>query len=143
MRRFIGFVALVGALTGCTTSEVEAWLDWWTSDPEAAVEFTRLEWVRRDLRDEPDADQGGGDSAGVYEPWISLAECESGGDWDIATGNGYYGGLQFSLRSWEWVGGSGYPHHASPSEQVYRAERLLDLQGWGAWPTCSARLGLR
>lgn len=75
--------------------------------------------------------------------WDRLAQCESGGNWSINTGNGYYGGVQFSLSSWRAVGGSGYPHQASKSEQIARAEALLDRQGWGAWPACSAKLGLR
>ena len=75
--------------------------------------------------------------------WDSLARCESGGNWAINTGNGYYGGLQFSLSSWRAVGGSGYPHQASREEQIARAEQLLARQGWGAWPACSAKLGLR
>lgn len=68
-----------------------------------------------------------------------IAHCESRSRWHIATGNGYYGGLQFSLQSWQAVGGSGYPHHASPLEQKYRAVRLSRLQGWGAWPVCGRR----
>jgi LysM repeat protein len=75
--------------------------------------------------------------------WDRLAQCESSGNWRINTGNGYYGGLQFTLSSWEWVGGSGYPHQASKQEQIARAEILLDRQGWGAWPACSRALGLR
>ncbi len=75
--------------------------------------------------------------------WDRLAECESGGNWSINTGNGYYGGVQFSARSWAAVGGDGLPHQASRAEQIYRAERLLDAQGWGAWPACSRKLGLR
>jgi Tfp pilus assembly protein FimV len=75
--------------------------------------------------------------------WDRLAHCESGGRWNINTGNGYYGGLQFSLRSWRAVGGSGYPHRASKAEQIKRAERLRQVQGWGAWPACSRKLGLR
>jgi hypothetical protein len=75
--------------------------------------------------------------------WDRLAECEAGGDWSINTGNGYYGGLQFSLSSWRGVGGSGYPHEASREEQIARGERLLAVQGWGAWPACSVELGLR
>lgn len=75
--------------------------------------------------------------------WDRLAGCESGGNWSINTGNGYYGGLQFSLSSWRAVGGSGYPHQASREEQIARAEKLLDLQGWGAWPACTAKLGIR
>ncbi len=75
--------------------------------------------------------------------WDKIAKCESGGNWAINTGNGYYGGLQFSLSSWQGVGGSGYPHQASKAEQISRAEALLARQGWGAWPACTAKLGLR
>lgn len=75
--------------------------------------------------------------------WDRLAQCESGGNWSINTGNGYYGGLQFTLSSWRAVGGGGYPHHASKAEQIARAEKLLAIQGWGAWPACTKKLGLR
>jgi len=75
--------------------------------------------------------------------WDRLAACESGGNWSINTGNGYYGGLQFSLSSWRGVGGSGYPHQASKAEQIRRAEILRSSGGWGHWPACSAKLGLR
>lgn len=76
-------------------------------------------------------------------PWDQLAECESGGDWAINTGNGYYGGIQFSLTSWRAVGGTGYPHQATREEQIRRGELLQEIQGWGAWPTCSRKIGLR
>jgi hypothetical protein len=75
--------------------------------------------------------------------WDRLAQCESGGNWHINTGNGYYGGLQFSASSWAWVGGHGLPHEHSRETQIAMAERLLARQGWGAWPSCSRRLGLR
>jgi LysM repeat protein len=75
--------------------------------------------------------------------WDQLAACESGGNWAINTGNGYYGGLQFSLSSWRGVGGSGYPHQASKAEQISRGEMLRASGGWGHWPACSAKLGLR
>ncbi len=75
--------------------------------------------------------------------WDRLAQCEAGGNWSINTGNGYYGGLQFSLGSWQAVGGTGYPHQNSRAEQILRAEKLLAIQGWGAWPACSLKLGLR
>lgn len=86
------------------------------------------------------APQGAAVSGGV---WDRLAQCEAGGNWAINTGNGYFGGLQFSLSSWRAVGGSGYPHQASKSEQIARGEMLKARQGWGAWPSCSAKLGLR
>jgi hypothetical protein len=74
--------------------------------------------------------------------WDKLAECESGGNWSINTGNGYYGGLQFSESSWQAVGGSGLPHQHSREEQIKRGKILQSQQGWGAWPSCSAQLGL-
>lgn len=74
--------------------------------------------------------------------WDELAQCESSGNWSIDTGNGFYGGLQFTLSSWESVGGTGYPNQASRDEQIMRAEMLQARQGWGAWPVCSAKLGL-
>ncbi|MFC9718077.1 resuscitation-promoting factor Rpf [Micrococcus luteus] len=80
--------------------------------------------------------------AATVDTWDRLAECESSGTWDINTGNGFYGGVQFTLSSWQAVGGEGYPHQASKAEQIKRAEILQDLQGWGAWPLCSQKLGL-
>lgn len=75
--------------------------------------------------------------------WDRLAQCESGGRWNINTGNGYYGGLQHSLRTWRAFGGEGMPHHASREEQIRVATRVQATQGWGAWPACSRKLGLR
>lgn len=74
--------------------------------------------------------------------WDALAQCESTGNWAINTGNGYYGGVQFSLSTWRAFGGSGLPSNASKAEQIRIAERVLATQGWGAWPACSAKLGL-
>lgn len=77
--------------------------------------------------------------------WDRLAQCESGGNWSINTGNGYYGGLQFSQSTWEGVGGLQYAPRAdlaSREQQIAAAEVLLDSSGWGAWPSCSAQLGL-
>jgi resuscitation-promoting factor RpfB len=75
--------------------------------------------------------------------WDKLAECESGGNWSINTGNGYYGGLQFSLSTWRAYGGSGMPHEASREEQIAIAKKLQADAGWGSWPACSSKLGLR
>jgi len=74
--------------------------------------------------------------------WDRLAQCESGGNWAINTGNGYYGGLQFSLGTWQAYGGTGYPHQASRETQIAVASRVQAGQGWGAWPSCAAQLGL-
>ena len=81
-------------------------------------------------------------SAAAYN-WDGVAQCESGGNWGINTGNGYYGGLQFSMSTWQAMGGSGNPANASRGEQIAVAERVLASQGWGAWPSCSSQLGLR
>ena len=75
--------------------------------------------------------------------WDALAHCESTSRWDINTGNGFYGGIQFTLSSWRAVGGTGYPHEHSREEQIYRGELLLEIQGWRAWPGCTRKLGLR
>ena len=82
-------------------------------------------------------------SGGGSGVWDQLAECESGGNWSISTGNGYHGGLQFSQESWNAAGGSGNPANASREEQIRVAENLQGMQGWGAWPSCSSQLGLR
>ena len=68
--------------------------------------------------------------------WDAIARCESGGNWAINTGNGYYGGLQFSAGTWSSNGGSGMPHLASREEQIRVAENVLRSQGIGAWPSC-------
>jgi resuscitation-promoting factor RpfA len=75
--------------------------------------------------------------------WDRLAQCESGGNWGTNTGNGYSGGLQFAQGTWSANGGSGSAHNASRSEQIRVAERIRASQGWGAWPACSSKLGLR
>ena len=71
--------------------------------------------------------------------WDAIAACESGGNWSINTGNGYYGGLQFSPGTWRANGGSGLPHQASRDEQIRVAENVLRSQGIGAWPSCGRR----
>ena len=75
--------------------------------------------------------------------WDRLAQCESGGNWNTNTGNGYAGGLQFSQGTWAANGGSGSAHNASRADQIRVAERVRASQGWGAWPACSSKLGLR
>ena len=73
--------------------------------------------------------------------WDRIAACESGGNWAINTGNGFYGGLQFTMSSWAAVGGNGYPNQASREEQIARGAMLQARQGWNAWPVCSHRAG--
>jgi len=82
-------------------------------------------------------------SADTGTAWDKLAQCESTGNWSINTGNGFSGGLQFTPSTWRAFGGTGAAHHASREEQIVVAERVLAKQGWGAWPACSRKLGLR
>lgn len=77
--------------------------------------------------------------AGGSTVWDRLAQCESGGNWAINTGNGYYGGLQFTQSTWTSNGGTGSPHNASREEQIRVAENVLQSQGIGAWPVCGRR----
>jgi len=84
-------------------------------------------------------------SAADDNTWDALSRCESSGDWHINTGNGYYGGLQFLQSTWEAFGGAQYAPRAdlaTREQQIATAEKVLDVQGWGAWPACSAGLGL-
>jgi hypothetical protein len=109
--------------------------------------ITRLHWYHRGGYD---------DSAGIRStgpgrrpvrqaPWDRVAQCESGGNWSANTGNGYYGGLQFSRGTWHSYGGGAYAgtaNHATRSQQIEIAEKVLTTQGWKAWPTCARRAGV-
>lgn len=90
---------------------------------------------------------GGGSpaSAATSRTWDRVADCESSGDWKISTGNGYYGGLQFSQSTWAAYGGTRYApraDQATRTQQILVAERVLASQGPGAWPVCGPRAGL-
>jgi resuscitation-promoting factor RpfA len=77
--------------------------------------------------------------------WDKVAQCESGGNWKINTGNGFYGGVQFAASTWKAYGGKTYAsqaHLATKAEQIAIARRVLAGQGPGAWPTCGRRAGL-
>ncbi|WP_019202690.1 transglycosylase family protein [Tsukamurella sp. 1534] len=82
---------------------------------------------------------GAGTANASSVDWDAIAACESGGNWSTNTGNGYYGGLQFSPSTWQANGGSGMPHNASKAEQIRVAENILASQGIGAWPSCGGR----
>ncbi|MFE0537433.1 transglycosylase family protein [Streptomyces nigra] len=76
--------------------------------------------------------------------WDRIAQCESGGNWHINSGNGYYGGLQFAPSTWRAYGGTAYAptaDRASREQQIAVATKVQRAQGWQAWPTCSARAG--
>lgn len=88
------------------------------------------------------ADGGHGDPADPAT-WDRLAECESGGNWQANTGNGYYGGLQFHPDTWRAVGGTGKPHEHPRETQIEMGRRLHARDGWSPWPHCSRELGYR
>jgi hypothetical protein len=99
---------------------------------DTAVELTQRAEVRVDPRVQ------------VVAPYraklIRIANCESGGRWFIATGNGFYGGLQFTLGTWRSVGGRGMPHLNSKLEQMYRGVKVFLRRGnWADWPVCGSR----
>lgn len=104
--------------------------------PTTAAPAPKRPPVTRAARSRPTPVTGG-------DVWAALARCESGGDPAKNTGNGYYGAFQFSLRTWQSVGGTGYPHQHSYGEQLKRAQILQARSGWGQWPSCSRKLGLR
>lgn len=81
-------------------------------------------------------------SASDDDIWLKIADCESHRNWGSDTGNGYYGGLQFSLGAWASVGGAGSPSTASSEEQIMRGKILQLRRGWGPWGACSKKLGL-
>ena len=82
-------------------------------------------------------------SAATASEWDAVAQCESGGNWSINTGNGYYGGLQFSASTWAAYGGTAYAataNLATKAQQIEIAEKVLAGQGKGAWPSCGVGL---
>ena len=84
---------------------------------------------------------GGG--AGDDGVWAQLAQCESGGNPATNTGNGFYGMYQFTLETWQSLGGTGYPYEADAATQTAMAKKLQAQAGWGQWPGCADKLGLR
>jgi hypothetical protein len=81
-------------------------------------------------------------SAHAEPNWNAMAQCESGGNWSANTGNGYYGGLQFTPATWAANGGVGSPAAARRDEQIRVARNVLQTQGLGAWPVCGGPMGL-
>ena len=85
-------------------------------------------------------------NAGAEPNWDAMAQCESGGNWVADTGNGFYGGLQFTPSTWAAFGGTEYAPEAwqaSREQQIAVAQKVQAAQGWGAWPACTSKLGLR
>src|SRR5689334_12533004 len=80
-------------------------------------------------------------TAGAEPNWDAIAQCESGGNWSANTGNGFYGGLQFTPATWAANGGVGSPAAASRADQIRVARNVLRTQGLGAWPICGGPVG--
>ncbi|WP_304518610.1 MULTISPECIES: resuscitation-promoting factor [unclassified Actinotalea] len=118
---------------------------------DAVTRLPVTEVVRQGTKERPvvapraaAAPAGGGGAAPAGDVWAALAQCESGGNPTIVSRNGLYHGLyQFSVGTWQSVGGSGLPSQASAQEQTERAMALQARSGWGQWPACSSKLGLR
>ncbi|MET0325716.1 MAG: transglycosylase family protein [Ilumatobacteraceae bacterium] len=139
MKRILTMAAVaataIGVLGACTPEEVQQWQAWHAQDPAAAEAFLH------------------GDSAAAAPApaaptgvWDDIAKCESGGNWAINTGNGYYGGLQFLGSTWQNYGGGDFAARAdlaTREQQIVVAERIRDDVGYGAWPACTRQLGLR
>lgn len=135
---------VIGAVTACSPQQVTAFFHarGQAIDQPTAVQVAAnlTEWDRQQrallayLAAVDRAQQA--QHADLVWRWQGVANCESGGNWHINTGNGYYGGVQFLLSTWRSVGGVGYPHEASPGEQAYRAEILKGRAGLGQWPVC-------
>ena len=85
---------------------------------------------------------GGNDGPVGDDVWAKLAQCESGGNPATNTGNGFYGMYQFTLETWQSLGGTGYPHEADAATQTAMAKKLQAQAGWGQWPGCADKLGL-
>ena len=85
---------------------------------------------------------GGSGDGSNWGVWAELRQCESGGNYQDNTGNGFYGAYQFTQQTWDSLGLSGIPSQASPSVQDDAAKRLQARDGWGPWPACSRKLGL-
>jgi hypothetical protein len=119
-----------------------------TEPPPPTTEAPTTDPPTTDPPEPPSSEEAPPDSGGgigdpdSYATWDALAQCESGGNWSINSGNGYYGGLQFSLSTWQSVGGTGLPSDASRETQILMGQRLQARSGWGSWPACSRRLGL-
>jgi len=113
-----------------------------TSEPEAADDIVEPGYYEAEYSEVAYVEEAAPVDEGLGGAFAALRDCESGGDYSINTGNGYYGAYQFALSTWEGLGYGGYPHEASPAVQDQAASELQSLYGWGQWPACSWYLGL-
>lgn len=128
-------IVLVG--TGAPTTSTLTAMTATSPPPDTVRAATSADPKRRDSTAPVAASGPVGDTV-----WDRLATCESGNDWQINSGNGYYGGLQFDLTTWQAYGGTGYPYEHTRDEQIAVAERLRAARGFYPWPVCGRRLGL-
>ena len=143
MRRILTTTAIalmgVGVLGACTPEEARQWQAWHAQDPAGAEAFAEQAAAAS-------ASASSAAPAAATGVWDQIADCESGGDWAINSGNGYYGGLQFLGSTWQNYGGGEFAARAdlaTREQQIVVAERIRDDVGYGAWPACTRRLGLR
>ena len=133
----VAVAASIGVLGACTPEEVQQWQAWRAQDQAAADGYVQ------GLATEPEPA-----AAPSTEPsvWDKVAYCESGGNWAINLGSGYYGGLQMLGSTWRAYGGGEFASRADQAtrgQQITVAERIRADVGYGAWPACTRRLGLR
>jgi hypothetical protein len=107
------------------------------------AELVAQEEARRRATYRAPAPRSSGQIVEGGDVWSRLAQCECGGNPSCNTGNGYYGTFQFTLSTWRSVGGEGLPSDASYEEQLRLAQALQARSGWGQWPACTAKMGLR
>jgi hypothetical protein len=133
----VAVAASIGVLGACTPEEVQQWQTWRAQDQAAAEAFVQGLATEPAAAPEPSTDQS---------VWDKVAYCESGGNWAINRGSGYYGGLQMLGSTWRNYGGTEFAptaDQATREQQIVVAEKILADVGWGAWPACSRKLGLR
>lgn len=143
MRRFLALAGMVLSSVGLLANPASAML--LNDDGTRVIHVQPVKHIKKHRRSPERANR-----SMVRQPittyvapthnWDAVAQCESGGDWSIDTGNGFYGGLQFTLQTWRAFGGYGMPQYASKAFQIAVAERALNSQGRGAWPICGIYL---
>ena len=139
-RRILFIVLLAFGVTACTPTQLNKWVAWYEQDPGAALEYANRPEIQAQLVAPPVEDVRRGDV------WDRLAECESGQSWSYNGSSGFDGGLQFHPGTWRGFGGeqfAPFAHQATREQQIIVAQRVLESQGWKAWPACSRKLGLR
>jgi hypothetical protein len=137
-RNFIRFVS--------ATDEQRSYIAFISAPEEQRAAFVNAFAPPPAPRSQPAPQQSSATVTGDGSVWDSLAQCEASGNWSTNTGNGYSGGLQFAHSSWRGFGGGEFApmaYQATREQQIVVAERILASQGWGAWPACARKLGLR